>query len=164
MAQNQGDEYIKQEMDNIAKRYAQECYDLMMERFDDEVSTFNALSWERLSEDYRSRTRLYPDKPILVQDGDLKNSIEVEFGRSLINKSFFYPSGSDNAMRHNKGYTYTTRTSTNYGTTMGKTRKITVPARPCMEIPLEYRLGGKEMNFMLDEVNDKVDELIDAGY
>tara|TARA_Y100000593_G_scaffold88675_1_gene171417 strand:- start:707 stop:1180 length:474 start_codon:yes stop_codon:yes gene_type:complete len=94
--------------------------------------------------------RKYPELPILIQEGNLKDSINVRFTENFVKKSFFVASGSDLARQHNDGYTYTMRNG----------QKNEVPPRPCLEIPEQYRLGGVQLNFMRDDilkvVNDEI--------
>ena len=149
-------------MNSVINTYEGRLKDTWKERFDAETNTRNGNElWGVLSTDYVSRVRIYPDKKKLVHDlnkPSLKKSIKCFFAPSKDSdvESFIVIIGNELAELHNKGYSFTTRTSTNYGTTMGKQRKIKVPARPCIELPVEFDRGGKEYKKFKKKVFDIV--------
>jgi len=116
---------------------------IMHQRFELEVSTYDGEGWERLSPNYVKYHRKYPEKPKLVQSGSIKPSIKVHTTVDPEGEgdSFFYATGNEKAVAHNKGYSFNT----------GKVI-VEVPARPCLEIPFEYAVGGYIEKRILDEL------------
>ena len=43
-------------------------------------------------------------------------------------------------------------------------KQNTVPARPCLDIPEQYKVDGAQLNLMLDDMLDIFDEEIDREY
>tara|TARA_Y100000401_G_scaffold20699_1_gene13856 strand:- start:10189 stop:10695 length:507 start_codon:yes stop_codon:yes gene_type:complete len=89
--------------------------------------------------------RKYPELPILVQTGSLRDSIKVSFNEVSKGKdnSFLSADGSDLARQHNKGYTYTMRNGV----------KNKVDPRICLEIPKEYEFDGINDKFMIEDIS-----------
>ena len=111
-------------------------YNLMMDRFDAELNTYDGSRWDKLTEIYLKYHRKIKDSPILVQDGKLRNSIKVHTKIDANNgEPFFYATGNANAVRNNN-------------------------KRLCLEIPSEYSEGGFLEVKMMNNLEDK---LIDEG-
>lgn len=110
-------------------------YNLMLDRFKAERSTYDGSTWDSLSKRYVKYHRKIKDAPILVQDGNLKSSIKVHVNLDAnSDESFFYAEGNVNAVRNND-------------------------KRVCLEIPKEYAKDGfleiKMIDRFLNEITDK---------
>tara|TARA_Y100000114_G_scaffold47537_2_gene43332 strand:+ start:3075 stop:3548 length:474 start_codon:yes stop_codon:yes gene_type:complete len=134
----------------VLEKYRKKCSKDMRIRLLSSLRSDNGDPQEPLT--YKGRK--YPNLPILIQSGNLKDSIKVSASENLVKGSFFVASGSDLAQQHNDGYTYTMRNG----------KQNTVPARPCLDIPEQYKVDGTQLNLMLDDMIDIFDEEIDREY
>ncbi len=110
---------------------------LVMNRFDMEQHTDGSGEWDDLSDKYVNYQRMFPNLPILVQSGKLRDSIYVEYDYNPESgTNFFKVKGSKYANFHNSGQ---------------KVAKGGYPARRCLECPPEYTLDG----FLLKKLQSK---------